>query len=168
LISEQSYQADVSSLCKRNGILLAFFFLMGLLGGAAAWIVSGHPVSLMRGAFPAVSIVRPVFCSLFPFLISFAVSVFDPVFLIPVCFCRAFLFSYIHCGIRAALYPWGFFWRWSYCSSFVLSLPLYYLFCHRRLCLRRGVAPELLIVLAVVCIGIFDQLYFVPALMALS
>ena len=167
MLNGHTFGAGVSDPCRRNDILLAFFFLLGLLGGAAGFLIRSHTVSVMRGTYSPVSIVRLWTVLSVPFLISFLVRVFDPIFLIPVCFCRAFLFSYIQCAAAAAVYPLGPLGHWGLHSSLWLSLPLYYFFC-RRLLRREGTGFSCAVAfLLVLLAGISDQTIVAPFFRAL-
>jgi len=121
--------------CRASAWFLAFFFLWGLVCGVSACRGCGPEfAALMRGLpWEAVSIVGLILCLLFPFLISFASWVLDPVLLFPICFCRAFLFGFVHFGLFLSLGDGGWLLRWLVLFSDSISLPLLYCFWHRRL-----------------------------------
>lgn len=115
--------------------LLAFLMLLGFLCGAF-FTVDPLPasVSLMRTAASSrVSIVGLMTVLLLPFLISaFAVYTSSPFLLFPVCWLKAFFFSYSAGMISLAFGNAGWLVRWLLLFSSGLSLPLLIWFCMRQ------------------------------------
>ena len=96
---------------RRAQALLAFSFLSGhFLGVWCSGNASDFFLPAMRTAVSGrVSIIGLLSCALLPFLISaLAVYLEQPVFLLPIAFVKAFLFSLMQCPNR---YRAAFFLR---------------------------------------------------------
>lgn len=151
--------------CRASAWALAFFFLAGLISGAIASFRCGPEyISLMR-VIPcgSVSIVRLYLLLLVPFLLSYASWVLDSVLLFPICFCRAFLFSFVHTGFCASYGPSGWLIRWLVLFSDCASLPLLYLFWCRRLKGREEKhAMDFFLLALLLLIGMVDYCMILP------
>ena len=118
-------------------VLLALCWLSGLLCGCFLVCRSGsNLVSMMLGAgFGPLSIVAS-FCTAFiPFLFSFfVVFISRPLLLYPICFLKAFLFSFAFAGFSYTFGTAG--WLYSFLILFcdLLSAPLLYFYWSRHIC----------------------------------
>lgn len=95
-------QAASSTFSGRAGrALLALCWTGGLLLGIGAylWAEGGGFSGMHSLAFCPVSIVSLLFSTFLPFLITAIAVMLAPWMLFPVCFCKAFLFSYVAMGI---------------------------------------------------------------------
>lgn len=109
--------------------VLAFFWLTGLVSGILVCLSAGDSfVSWMRSTvYWSVSIVGLLFVTIFPFLISaFAVFISRPGLLLPICFCKAFLFSLVSMGTVQAFGSAGWLIRCLLLFSDCVSVPLLY------------------------------------------
>jgi len=127
--------------CRGSAWFLAFFFLCGLMCGVIACFGCGPEYSsLMRSCSRnTVSIVGLILSLMLPFLISYSCWVLNPLFLFPVCFCRAFLFGFVHFGLCTFCGDGGWLIRWMVCFSDCFSLPFLYFFWYRCLA-GRGIS----------------------------
>ena len=117
--------------------ILAISFLLGILCGLAAFaFVDAASVSLMRRVLTAPVSIVGIFCSvLFPFLLSaFMAFLYGPGWVCVVCFCKAFLHTYISTGLLMCFQGCSWLMR-----CFLLfgdcALPVLYWFWMQ--CLRR-------------------------------
>lgn len=151
--------------CRLKVSVLAFSFLAGILSGAWLQVRSGlENVTLMR-SIPggAVSIVRLYLILFLPFLLVYASWLLDSVLVVPICFCRVFLFSYIHTGFAACFGQNAWALRWLALFSDMVSLPLFYYFCLQRIRGRqRGLAESFLFVPKLLVIGMIDFYIILP------
>ena len=150
-----------------GGCFLAFSFLAGLLSGAACFLGTDPSlVSLMCGSrFDAVSIIGLCLTLALPFLLSCCSWIYDSGLIFPVCFCRAFFFSYLHGLFSVCLGPAGWLLRYGVFCSDCLSLPLLYFFWRRQLRPHgRNIPIRLLCTGLAVLIGIFDYHVIVPVI----
>ena len=109
--------------------ILAIVWAAGLLLGLGLFLRAGDPAaSLMRSASLApVSIVRLLFAVSFPFLVTAsAVYLSGPWLLLPLCFLRAAVFSFVSLGICRVCGSGVRFLPWLLLFSQFLSAPLYY------------------------------------------
>lgn len=153
--------------CRASAWVLAFFFLWGLLCGVIACRGCGPEfAALMRGLpFGTVSIVGLILCLLFPFLLSFASWVLDPALLFPICFCRAFLFGFVHFSLSFFHGSGGWLLHWLVLFSDSLSLPLLYCFWYRRLLNRQlSIRHGFVLMALVTVIGTVDFYLIEPGL----
>lgn len=124
-------------------LVLAFFWLSGLLAGVAFYSPAGHILDpWMRGrAFAPVSI-RPLLCvTLLPFLFSaFAVFISRPRLIYLVAFSKAFLLGLIGLAVQRCWGSAGWLARWMLCFSSAASGPLLYWYWLRHIDGRREYA----------------------------
>lgn len=99
----QRFQAALSHFWRKYcRLFLALFWLSGFLCGMWAFLSRESVVSGLIGeaAAGSLSIVGLVLVTFFPFILSaFAVSLSWPVWILPISFCKAFLFSFVSFGI---------------------------------------------------------------------
>ena len=156
---------------RRAQALLAFTFLFGhFLGVCFSGSASDLFLPAMRAAVSSrVSIIGLLSCGLLPFLISaFAVYLGQPVFLFPIAFAKAFLFSFT--GYRLVL-AWGSAgWLITGLTMFssVLSMPVlcwYWLRCIGR----RGLEWSVfwLVLVCLLAIGLVDRFWIMPFLVSI-
>ncbi len=124
--------------CRRKALhhLLAFSFCLGLAGGSLTFLSAGESLfPLMRSVLYApVSIVGILCVSVFPILISaYAVFLSNFAFLLPLCFTRAFLFSFVSLGITQAFASAGWLMQSLLLFSDWTSLPVLYWYWLRNL-----------------------------------
>lgn len=115
---------------------LAFFWVTGLACGILVHLTAGSLlVPLMRSAACApVSIFGLLCVSVLPFLLSaFVVFLSKPVLLLPICFGKAFLFSFVSLGIYQAFGSAGWIFRWLLLFNDCACVPLLYWFWLRYL-----------------------------------
>ena len=128
---------DLSKLWRKGcRFFLACFWLSGILCGVLAFLSAGRTlVSLMRSTLLVpVSIVGMLCVTILPFLLSaFAVSLSKPVFLLPICFGKAFLFAFVSIGILQAFGSAGWMFRWILLFSDCVCVPLLYWFWLRHI-----------------------------------
>lgn len=156
---------------KRILVLSFSFFLGHLLGVWISGTASELFLSEMRRATESpVSIIGLLSPSVLPFLFSaFAVYGKRPVFLIPIAFCKAFLFSYVG-------YRWWITWGqagWLVTGlvmfTALLSLPVLYWYWLRYMDGRNFEWRVFFIVLTcLVAIGIADHQWIVPFLKGIT
>lgn len=123
--------------CKvpQRSLICAWFF--GLAAGVGlSFLADDSFLSTMRAAASShVSIIGLLSAILLPLLFSaFAVYISQPQLLLPVAFCKAFLFSYLAFGVTAAFGTAGWLVRGLLMFSDCLTLPLLWWFWLR--CLR--------------------------------
>lgn len=150
--------------CRRNGRVLAFFILCGLLTGSLIGFVSDD-FSVMRGSFcSSVSIVRLTVTVFLPFLISMAASFLDAGFLFPICWCKAFLFGFFHIGVFSSFGSSGWLLRWMMLFSDCAAFPVLCWFWLRLIQNPDSVFRDfLLCTAAVIVIGFLDFYIISPA-----
>lgn len=115
---------------------LAFLWCAGLVCGCLAWMwAEDSAVPLMRSVvYAPVSIVGILCVSAFPILISaYAVFLSNFVLLLPVCFGKAFLFSFAALGISQVFASAGWLIQILLLFSSWISLPILYWFWLRSL-----------------------------------
>lgn len=118
-----------SWLRKGGRFILAFFWVTGLLCGIFAFRrVGSDLVPLMRrAAYAPVSIVGILCAATLPFLLSaFAVFLSRPVWILPICFGKAFCFSLISMGILQAYGSAGWLIRYLLLFGNCASAPILY------------------------------------------
>ncbi len=116
--------------------LLACMWLSGLLCGTLVYLSAEDSlISQMRSCvYAPVSIIGLLCGILLPFLFSaFAVYFSMPVLLFPICFGKAFLFSYISAGILFAFGSAGWLIRYLVLFGDCVSTPVLYWFWLRNL-----------------------------------
>lgn len=87
---------------KYTHYILAFFWFSGLVCGALLFLTAGTSVtSLMRRCvLQPVSIVSLLYVTILPFLVSILMALISrPMLILPICFGKAFLFSFVSAGI---------------------------------------------------------------------
>lgn len=109
---------------------LAFFFFAGIICGTYFCFRSDLSLLTLMRASPdgSVSIVSLFLILFLPFLLSFVSCILDSVLLFPICYCRAFLFSYIQTGFIFCFHPDGWLLRWLILFSDGMGLVMLYLF----------------------------------------
>lgn len=121
---------------KGSHSYLAFSWVSGLILGILAYLSAGRSgLTLMRSVpYAPVSIVGALCVSLFPVLISaYAVFLSNYFLLLPVCFAKAFLFSFVSSGIFHAFAGAGWLMRIMLLFTDWTSLPILYWFWLRSL-----------------------------------
>ena len=116
---------------KSAAVFLALSWLAGLMLGVVLFVhTDGCFSSLMRGALDdTVSIVVRISVAVLPFLFSaFAVYIFKPGLLLPVCFLKAFAFSFVSVGVLSSFGSGGWALRWLLMFTDILSLPVLYFY----------------------------------------
>lgn len=116
---------------------LALVWLAGLCCGTAAYLSSdGQLISLMRSVLYApVSIVGMLCVTVLPFLLSaLAVFLSRPAWLLPICFGKAFLCSFVSMGVFQAFGAAGWLLRWFLLFGDCVNIPVLYWFWLRHLC----------------------------------
>lgn len=111
--------------------LLAFFWCSGLLCGILVSFSAEDTFSswMRMNKVGSVSIVSLLCVSLVPFLLSaFAVFISMPSLMLPVCFCKAFLFAFVSVGVMQAYGSAGWLIRNILLFSDCLTAPVLYLF----------------------------------------
>ena len=163
VLPEQGYR-------KRILVLSIVFFLGHLLGVWVSGTASDFFVSQMRTAGASrVSIIGLLSSAVLPFLFSaFAVYAGRPVFLIPIAFCKAFLFSYV--GYRWWI-AWGHAgWLVTGLVMFtaILSLPVLCWYWLRYVGGRKFEWSVFFLVLGcLLAIGMVDHQWIVPFLIGI-
>lgn len=141
---------------------LAFSWISGLICGSVVSVSAGTSLSsLMRGAlYASVSIVGVLCVSVLPILFSaYAVFLSNFALLLPVCFTKAFLFSFVSLGISRAFASAGWLMRGLLLYSDWTSLPILYWFWLRSLSSDRPVTLwETLLVFALM--GLVGSIHF--------
>ncbi len=115
---------------------LAFSFFLGLVCGSLAYLSAGESIiPLMRGVpYAPVSIVGALCVSVFPILFSaYAVFLSNYGLLLPLCFAKAFLFSFVSLGISQAFASAGWLMRILLLFSDWTSFPILYWYWLRNL-----------------------------------
>lgn len=127
---------------------LAFSWIAGLAAGSFAYMASGEWIlPLMRSVLYApVSIVGILCVSLFPILISaYAVFLSNSRLLLPICFVKAFLFSFASMGIWVSFASAGWLMRILLLFTDWTCLPILYWFWLRSLKHRVGLWETILV-----------------------
>lgn len=136
-------------------LFLALFWLGGFLCGVLTSLKwEGVVSSLIGSAFAeSISMVVLVLVTFFPFLISaFAVSASCPVLILPISFCKAFLFSFVSFGF------WRFYgsagWMVHLLLMFpnLVAMPSLYYFWQRHISGEQGVQRWELIGALMLCV----------------
>lgn len=125
---------------KGSKLILAFSWLLGLICGILVCLSAGNSfASWMRSTvYGAVSIVSLLFVTILPFLFSaLAVYLSKPVLLLVICFCKAFLLSYVSLGVYQAFGSAGWLVRYLLSFSECMSAPLLY-WCWQRYLLGKA------------------------------
>lgn len=141
---------------------LAFSWMAGLICGSAVAASAETPLfSLMRGALYApVSIVGVLCVSVLPILFSaYAVFLSNFALLLPICFTKAFLFSFVSLGISWAFASAGWLMKILLLYSDWTSLPILYWFWLRSLSPYRSVGLWETI-LAFTLMGLLGSIHF--------
>lgn len=145
--------------------MLAFFFSAGLICGTYFFFrTDSIVISLMR-VIPdgSVSIISLYLILFLPFLVSLVSCILDSVLVFPICFCRAFLFSYIHSGFVLCFPSTGWLMRWLVLFSDGMGLAVLYLFWQRQLRNRKdGISLLCLTASVLLLIGLFDFYIILP------
>ena len=146
---------------KNERLFLAFCWCGGLICGILAYSTAGVSFApMMRGAaFGAVSIAGLLGITTLPFLISaFAVSFSMAWLLFPVCFCKAFAFSFVSMGVLQAFGSAGWLVRLLLLFSDCTGMPLLYGFWLRHLpgCHSAGAWEKAFLFAAFMLLGSVD------------
>lgn len=121
---------------RKNSLLLAFVWTLGLIGGIYAIFAADHfPVSLMHGfSSETMSIVHLLSLTALPFLFSIlAVWAIKPALIMMLCFVKAFLFSYVSLGILQYYGSSGWLIHFLLLFHECASIPILYFFWLRGL-----------------------------------
>lgn len=113
--------------CKKQIFLLACAYLIGLISGVLfSMSASGALYSTMRTAVSGrVSVFGLLSAILLPLLFSaLAVYISKAWLLIPIAFCKAFLFAFLGIGIMASYGSAGWLIRILLMFSDILTMPL--------------------------------------------
>ena len=122
---------------------LAFSWLLGLGVGGLVFRYAGESIASMMllAAAGQLSIVSLFLCTSLPFLLCATLVHMDkPGLLLPVCFCRAFLYAYALCGVFAAFDGFGWLVRWLLLFSATFGSALLYAFAQRHISGLRSVS----------------------------
>lgn len=159
---------------RRNGccFVLAFCWLAGLVCGILVCLSAGSSLSswMRSTVFGSVSIVSLLFAAILPFLLSaFAVYISKPALLLVICFCKAFLFSFVSLGVYQAFGSAGWLIRLLLLFSDCMLIPLLFWYWHRHLMSKCSFCVwESVFVLALsVLIGSIDFSIISPFLVSL-
>lgn len=121
---------ELASFWRRYcNCFLACSWISGLLAGQFLFLRADASVYVvMRSAFyRPVSIVGLFFTTVIPFVVSaFAVSFSKPWLLVPLCFARSLLFSYIVLGMAMSYGASGWLIRWLLLFSQCVAVSLEY------------------------------------------
>ena len=123
-------------LRKGGRLLLAFFWFFGLFCGILFFMAAGDSFfPLMRSVSSStVSIVDLLCMTALPFLLSiFLISLSGPVVILPICFCKAFLFSFVSLGILQTFGSAGWLLRCFLLFADCTVIPFLYWFWLRHL-----------------------------------
>ena len=149
--------------CRRSGRVLAFFVIFGLLAGSLFGWISNSSSWMLGRIGSSVSIVRLIATNFLPFLISMAASFVDAGFLFPICWCKAFLFGFVHIGVFSSFGSGGWLLRWLVLFADCAAFPLLYWFWLRLLeAENHGYSDFLWCTLAVFGIGFLDFYIIAP------
>ena len=138
-------------LCRRDTVLLALFWVLGLCAGQAVCILS-EPLStsVMRSAASSAVSIVGLLHTLFPFFLSaIAIALHAPRMLLALSFGKAFLSSYASLAICRFFGTSGWLARWFLMFSDLFTLPMLYFLWHRCLAADRTVSiPEALLLMS--------------------
>lgn len=138
-------------LCRRDTVLLALFWFLGLCAGQAVCILS-EPLStsVMRSAASSAVSIVGLLHTLFPFFLSaIAIALHAPRMLLALSFGKAFLSSYASLAICRFFGTSGWLARWFLMFSDLISLPMLYFMWHRCLSTDHVVSiSEILLLMA--------------------
>ena len=118
-------------LRKLYPLFLASCWILGLVCGISDFFTAGSSLtSLMRSiSSGAVSIVSVLCAVLLPFLLTiFLVSFRRPSLIFSVCFCKAFLFSFLSAGILVQYGTAGWLFRCLLLFCDIITVPVLYFF----------------------------------------
>ena len=153
---------------RRTILVLSLLFFLGhLLGILVSGTASDFFLSEMRTAvYGRVSIIGLLSSAVVPFLFSaFAVYLGRPILLIPIAFCKAFLFSYVGYRWWIACGQAGWLVTGLVMFTACLSLPILFWYWRRYINGRKFEWGIFLLVLCCLCaIGIADQQWIMPFL----
>lgn len=141
---------------------LAFSWLLGLICGSLTSLMAGESIlPLMRSVLYApVSIVGALCVSVLPMLFSaYAVFLSNFGLLLPICFAKAFLFSFVSTGVSRAFASAGWLMGRLLLYSDWTSLPILYWFWLRSLSPERPVGLWETI-LAFAMLGLLGSIHF--------
>ncbi len=120
---------------NRTTFALVFFWFAGLLSGCCFAAYSGESFFLLMrtAATVRVSIVGMFAVSFLPFLLSaYAVYCGRPQLMLPLCYCKALMFSWCAFGIQCAFGTAGWLMRLLQFSD-LLTVPVFCWFCLRHI-----------------------------------
>ena len=135
-MTEQREAASLLLQRKFGNTLLAFSWWLGIICGIVGYAAAGNSLYLLMRNSPygTMSIVGLLGVSILPFLFSaFAVSISFPLLLYPICFSKAFLFSFVSFGVLHSYAGAGWLIRWLLLFSDTTGVPLLYCFWLRHL-----------------------------------
>lgn len=164
------FRSGFVSFCRKNAaVYLACAWCAGLLSGCIFGTVSASfPFSLMRTAMlRPVSIFGLLTVLYLPLLFSaFAVYISQIWLLIPICFLKAFAFSFLAAACSVQQASGGWLLRFLLLFSDCLAIPLLYWVWYRACCRSRRDAlySDLVAGFLLLPIGAMDFLYISPFL----
>ena len=166
------HSIDSFSFRKNSKLFLAFSWILGLGAGGLAFRYAGDILLFLMplAVHSQLSIFGLILSISFPFLLSaFALIVSCPVLLLPVCFCKAFLYSYLVCGVFACYGSCGWLIRWLLLFTDSVSAGIFYIYAVRHITGIRRFSPVGLFgsISAVAMLAGVDSVYISPLLQAL-
>ena len=127
--------------CKESTLHLAFAWILGLVSGIFFSLSADcFPLSEVRTAASLpVSLLGSLSAIALPLLFSaFAVYISQPLLLIPIAFCKAFLFSYFSLSVLVAFGSAGWLVQLLFMFNDILTLPLLWSFWQKGLTADRN------------------------------
>lgn len=121
----------LSFRCKESVFYLALSWILGLIFGASFGLASENisTTAMHRALISTPSFPGLLSAAMLPALFSaFAVYISKPVLLIPIAFCKAFLFSYLSLEVLTAFGSAGWLIHLLFLFSDTLMLPLLWSF----------------------------------------
>ena len=116
---------------KRNVLLLAFCWLSGLFYGLVLYLSAGTSFNSLvrRLPFELVSIVCLLAVTALPFLLSLFLVLFSkPLLILPLCWFKALVLSFISCGILQSYDSFGWLFQHMVLFSDWITTPVLYWF----------------------------------------
>lgn len=142
--------------------LLGLSFLFGFSFGM--WYCRHCAADLLSGVNAEQAFLCPVgavpVLILLPFAVSRLFCGICPAFLYFICFCKSFLFSFVHFLVVIAFPESGWLLRCLGLFSYTVALPVLYFYWIRVLTDNRP--PDLLVFSALLLIGYLDHAFIAP------
>ena len=123
-------------LRKEARFALAFCWVSGLICGIWVFLTADTSLFFMMRSIPtgALSIVSLLCVTALPFLLSiFMVSISRPFLILPLCFCKALLFSFVSLGIIQVFGSAGWLFQHLLLFSDCAAVPILYLYWLRNM-----------------------------------